>query len=131
MLELFTEDVVCDYERGIWRGRDELRKNFLAVHEQFDVHKIGSYPFLHAITNHWVELMGPDQAQGRCYLLDHATAEPGKSPLLLLGIYADEYVKRDGRWLISRSRIDYIWPDRNVKGGAPGHEMGLPSASSR
>lgn len=126
LVSLFTEDAVCDFGRGIWRGREELRRNFIEVHQHFDTNNKGSYPYLHAVTNHWVEITGEDSAEGRCYLLDYVTADPAKSPLLLLGVYADEYRKTEAGWRISRSRIDFVWPDRDVAGGAPGRGMGLP-----
>jgi len=119
---LFTEDAVCNFGggRGIWTGREELRRNWAGVHTEFDTNRAGSYPFLHAVTNHWVELTGPNSAEGRCYLLDWVTAQVDRNPLLVLGIYADIYRKESGTWRISYCRIDYVWPERDVVGGAPG-----------
>ena len=78
----------------------------------------GNYPFMHAMANQWVVLTGPDSAQGRCYLLDWATQrKTEESPLLLLATYADEYARIEGTWYISRTRLDIVWPKRNVGGG--------------
>ena len=122
LVGLFTEDAVCDFGLGIWTGRNELRDNWAKVHTQYDTNGTGSYPYLHSVTNHWIELTGPDSAEGRCYLLDWVTAQIDRNPLLLLGVYADVYRKEAGVWRISHCRIDYVWPNRQVVGGVPGEK---------
>lgn len=122
---LFTDDCVCEFgPHGTWIGNQQLRHNYEAAHEELDKLKLGSYPYLHVTTNHWVEITGPDSAEGRCYLIDWVTQVTGNlGPLLLLGVYDDEYKKVDGVWKIHRTRIDFIWPDRNLVGGSPGHRI--------
>jgi hypothetical protein len=127
LVMLFTEDAVCDFGLGRWIGRGDLRRNLAKVHAQYDQNHAGSYPYLHSVTNHWIELTGSDSAEGRCYLTCWVTAQADRNPLLLLGIYADGYRKRDDAWQIERSRVDYIWPQREVVGGVPGAESNLPS----
>jgi hypothetical protein len=123
LTSLFTEDAVCDFGRGgAWKGHDALRRGFAEAHAQYDTNRTGTYPYLHAITNHWIELTGPDSAEGRCYLLDWVTAHVDRNPLLLLGIYADVYRKDAGVWRFSRCRIDFIWPNRDIVGGVPGQQ---------
>lgn len=120
---LFTDDVVCEFGvHGTWIGKEELRKNYKAVHTEMDKLKNGSYPYLHVTTNHWVEIKTPDSAEGRCYLIDMVT-HFANSPLLLLGIYDDEYKKMNGTWKIHRTRLDYLWPNRQVVGGVPGKRI--------
>ncbi len=124
LAELFTEDAICEFGvHGTWRGRAELRKNYEVAHAHWDKLKKGSYPYMHIITNHWVEMTGPDSAEGRCYLVDTVTAEADRNPLLLLGIYDDEYKKVNGGWKIHRTRIDFVWPERSVVGGVPGRRV--------
>ena len=127
LVTLFTEDAICDFGLGRWVGRAELRSNLAKVHTQYDTNHTGSYPYMHSVTNHWSELTGSDTAEGRCYLMCWVTAQTDRNPLLLLGIYADGYRKRDGIWRIDRSRIDYTWPKHDVLGGVPGVEANLPS----
>lgn len=128
LADLFTEDVICEFGAyGTWRGKPELRKNYEAVHAHWDKLNRGAYPYMHITTNHWVELTGPDSAEGRCYLVDTVTAEAERSPLLLLGIYDDEYKKVNGAWKIHRTRLDFAWPEYNVLGGAPGRRIPAPS----
>ena len=80
------------------------------------------------MSNHWIELLDDDHAQGRCYLIDFATQKPaGENPLLLLGLYADEYRRVDGQWLISRTRLDVVWPEPDIGGGTPGNDLVLPA----
>jgi hypothetical protein len=127
LVTLFTEDVVCDFGFGVWNGRDELRRNLGNVHTQYDTNRTGAYPYMHTVTNHWIELTGPDTAEGRCYLMCWVTAQTDVNPLLLLGVYADGYRKRDGAWRIDRCRVDYVWPKRDLLGGVPGGNANLPS----
>jgi hypothetical protein len=126
LMTLFTEDAVCDFGFGLWHDHDTFRKNWAEVHRQYDKNGKGTYPYMHAICNHWIELTGPDIAEGRCYLTDWVTADAKGNPLLLLAVYADEYKRDGGRWKFNRCRIDYIWPDRNVGGGHPGQGLQLP-----
>ncbi|WP_233857133.1 nuclear transport factor 2 family protein [Paraburkholderia sp. HD33-4] len=126
--ELFASDGVCDAGRGVWVGREEIRAGLSEAFKAYDHAGHGSYPFLHAVTNHWVEIIDADTAQGRCYLLDLETAEkPERDPWLLLGSYADEYRRIDGRWYINRTRLDIVWPARNGGGGLPGLGLVLPT----
>jgi hypothetical protein len=124
---LFTTDAVCQTEGEPWRGREEIKKALSAAFTEYDQQKLGSYPFLHPVTNQWIELIDEDTAQGRCYLIDFFTQRAAaENPLLLVGIYADEYKKLEGKWYISRSRLDLVWPKRNGGGGYPGNGLVLP-----
>jgi hypothetical protein len=128
--EVFTADAIVEVTVGAMRGIDEIRETLAGAVKLFDRDNHGRYPFLHAVTNHWIKITGPDTAQGRCYLVDFETAsKPDPNPLLLLGLYADEYKRIDGAWRISRSRLEVVWPERSpgVGGGQPGREMVLPT----
>ena len=117
LTSLFTEDAECDFARGgIWKGHEALRRGFAEAHTQYDTNRHGTYPYLHSVTNHWVELTGPATAEGSCYLLDWVTSLVDRSPLLLLGIYVDAYRKDAGIWRFSQCRIDFIWPNRDIRG---------------
>jgi hypothetical protein len=125
LADLFTDDCICEFgPHGTWTGKQQLRSNYEAVSKDLDKLKTGSYPYLHVTTNHWVELTGPDTAEGRCYLIDWVTQFTANlGPLQLLGIFDDEYKKVNGAWKIHRTRIDFLWPDRHVVGGTPGHRV--------
>ncbi|MGG2396714.1 nuclear transport factor 2 family protein [Pseudomonas sp. SH1-B] len=128
LAQLFTEDAICQVDRGSWRGREAIREGLTQAFAAYDIHQRGTYPFLHAVSNHWIEVLDDDRAEGRCYLIDFdASRAPSANPLLLLGIYADEYRRVNGQWLISRTRLDVIWPEPNVAGGAPGRDLVLPT----
>lgn len=128
MIALFTSDAICEFgSRGTCVGHAQMREVFEYAHEFWDKNKRGTYPYVHAITNHWIEFTGPESAEGRCYLIDMAMCQE-QSPLLLIGAYDDEYKKVDGQWLIHRTRIDYLWPERAVTGGFPGKR--IPAAVS-
>lgn len=129
--ELFASDAVCDVGRGNWAGREAIRAGLAAAVQAYDHDRLGSYPFLHAVTNHWIEFLDADTAQGRCYLIDLETmSRRERDPWLLLGSYADEYHRIDGRWYIGRSRLDVFWPQRGAGGGRPGRDLVLPTAAA-
>jgi hypothetical protein len=112
--QVFTPDAIVEVTVGVMRGVDEIRAGLAGAFALYDRDGKGRYPFLHATANHWIRLTGPDTAEGRCYLLDFETAsKPDPNPLLLLGLYADEYKRIDSGWRISRSRLEVVWPERN------------------
>ena len=118
LTKLFTVDAIVQTDRDPWRGRDGIHAGLDKAFKDYDQNNHGNYPFMHAVTNHWVEITGPERAKGRCYLIDLVTARPkNESPLLLLGMYADEYMLIEGKWYISESRLDLVWPERNVENG--------------
>lgn len=77
------------------------------------------------------DTLGPDLVEGRSYLIDFETASKiDPNPLLLLGVYADEYKRIEGHWRISRTRLEMVWPQRSVGGGVPGNGMTLPERAT-
>lgn len=120
MVGLFAEDAMCDFgeEWGVWKGRDAIRTNYLAVMGQ-----IGS-PFdaLHCFTNPWITITSSTTAHGRWYLIDLLTRQKPvtelatrgghENPLLYLGIYEDDYVKVDGSWKFAYCKLHFLWPER-------------------
>ena len=114
--EVFSADAVVEVTVGKMTGIDAIRSGLNDAFKLFDRDHQGSYPFLHAIANHWIKLTGPDTAQGRCYLIDFETAsKPDPNPLLLLGLYADTYRRIDGEWRITHTRLEVVWPERNTR----------------
>lgn len=113
---LFSEDATCQTDRRPWEGRSEIQKGLEKAFQDFDEKSHGSYPFMHAVTNHWVEITSQTTAKGKCYLIDLLTQRPLEDlPLLLLGIYEDEYEYIDGKWYITKSVLDVAWPQRDIK----------------
>jgi len=113
LMTLLTPDVVCEFGPeygGDWVGHETIRKNFLSYMDR----EGQPWSVMHAITNHIIELTGPDTAKGRGYLLDLNLADGNENPLLLFGVYDDLYKKVDGQWLIYRTRIDFLWPTRHI-----------------
>ncbi|WP_407730664.1 nuclear transport factor 2 family protein [Pseudomonas helleri] len=114
--QVFSADAVVQVTVGKMQGIDAIRAGLAEAFTLFDRDKQGSYPFMHAIVNHWIQLTGPDTAQGRCYLIDFETAsKPDPNPLLLLGLYADQYQRIDGEWRITHTRLEVVWPERNAR----------------
>ena len=112
--QVFSADAVVEVTVGKMEGLAAIRSGLSEAFKLFDRDHHGSYPCLHAIVNHWIKLTGPDTAEGRCYLIDFETAsKPDPNPLLLLGLYADEYRRIDGQWRITRTCLEVVWPQRN------------------
>lgn len=132
LAQLFALDAVCNFGAGDIQGREAIRDGLAKAFAEYDLERHGGYPFLHAVTNQWVEILDEDTAQGRCYLLDlHTVNKPERDPWILLGMYADEYRRIDGRWYIARSQLDVLWPSRQVGGGSPAHGLVLPAPAVR
>jgi ketosteroid isomerase-like protein len=114
LAEIFTEDAVCVFGKfGEWHGRDEIRTNFAKV----DAEHHDGIPFyaLHATTDHWVEVTGPDSAIGRSYLIDIVTETPSDGePIVVVGVYDETYRKVDGNWQIARCVLQFLWPTTDV-----------------
>jgi len=101
LMELLTPDAICEFGPeygGDWVGPETIRKNFLSYMDR----EGQPWSVMHAITNHIIELTGPDTAKGRCYLLDLNLADGNENPLFLFGVYDDLYRKVDGQWLSPR-----------------------------
>jgi len=113
LMGLFSDDAVCEFGPeygGDWEDPETIRNSFLRYMER----EGQAWSVLHAITNHTIELTGPDTAKGRCYLLDLNLTDGNENPLYLFGAYDDLYKKVDGQWLIYRTRIDFLWPNRYI-----------------
>ncbi len=123
LAELFAEDAVCEFgPYGRWEGRQTIYDNYVMV-ERTSGDNPGPKPFqaMHANTNHWVELTGPDTAVGRRYLLDLLTnREAGEHPFIWLAVYDEDYRKIDGSWKFQRSAIQFLWPQKHLTGDFPG-----------
>jgi hypothetical protein len=123
LAELFTEDAVCEFgPYGQWVGRKTIYENYVEV-ERTSGPAPGSKPFqaMHANSNHWVELTGPDTAVGRRYLLDLLTdRKADEHPFIWLAVYDEAYRKIDGDWKIARSTLQFLWPEKHLTGDFPG-----------
>jgi hypothetical protein len=115
LADLFTEDAVCEFGPnygGDWVGKPQIRDNFA----QYAEAEGPIFGVMHAVTNPLIRLVDDDTAHGRWYLLDLRTTEGVDNPLILFGIYDDLYKKVAGQWLIHRTRIDFLWPQREYYG---------------
>ncbi|MFL2503928.1 MAG: nuclear transport factor 2 family protein [Candidatus Azotimanducaceae bacterium] len=112
LADLFTEDAICEFgpEYGTWEGRETIRTNYKGVFAEFN-----RFDAMHHVTNHYIDILGPDTAEGRSYLHDvMTTVEPEGQPVVWYGLYDEDYRKVDGTWLISRSTLQFLWPQKMV-----------------
>ena len=110
LADLFTEDAICEFgpEYGNWEGREMIRSNY---HGVFDAQN--QFDAMHHSSNHYVELTGPDTATGRSYLIDVVTTtKPEDQPIVWFGLYDEDYLKVDGKWLIKRCSLQFLWPTK-------------------
>ena len=116
LVSLFTDDAVCEYGEafgGDWVGKEQIRARY---HDFLYGSQRLAHSQMHAVTNPWIRLGDHDDAHGRWYQLNLNVAEGVENPLNLVGIYDDVYRKVDGQWKIHRTRIDFLWPRRELYG---------------
>lgn len=112
--EVFTPDAVVAVTVGKMEGLEAIKAGLAEAYNTFDYRKARHYPFMHAVTNHAITLTGPDTAEGLCYLLDWVTGRAEGHPVLLLGLYADKYVRVDGKWKILHTSLDVVWAHESL-----------------
>lgn len=107
---LFAADAICQTDREPWNGRTAIKEGLQKAFNDYDEHNKGRYPFLHVISNQWIEVIDDITAKGSCYLTDNITGRKSQeSTLLLLGVYQDEYKKINGQWFIQNSSLEVVW----------------------
>tara|TARA_B110000503_G_scaffold81092_1_gene124041 strand:+ start:1436 stop:1909 length:474 start_codon:yes stop_codon:yes gene_type:complete len=113
MIELFTEDAVCEYgPYGSWHGKTTILENYKAT---FTGERAAPFTSLHVDTNHRVDLVSDTLAVGQCYLTDVAThVAPTENPLVWYALYDEEYRKVEGEWKFARSSLQFFWPERHA-----------------
>ncbi len=114
LVDLFTDDAVCDFGEnyGKWVGKEEIHREYAAA----AANKSPDYGILHNVTNPWIRIVDETTAIGRWYLLNVRSTEGVESPLILFGIYDERYRKTGDGWKIQRTRIDFLWPRREING---------------
>lgn len=114
LYSLFTEDAKCEWDEdhgGTWDGIESIRSNYKIWMDKYP----GYFIFMHAVTNPWIELTGPDTAEGRWFLLDYNFHNrESMNPLGTIGIYYDCYKKVNNQWKIYKTRLDFLWPRRYI-----------------
>ncbi len=63
----------------------------------------------HAVTNHWVEFDGADQANGETYFLASIKNLASTTVELLAGRYVDHFEKRGNEWRIKTRVLIFDW----------------------
>ena len=107
MLELFCEDAVLEVPERRLEGRAAIRAFFEAVARGEGARRRVRL-MRHHVATHQIDLLGPDEARGRCYY--QVLTEDG---LDHWGRYVDEYRREAAGWRF-RSRVV------SVDGRAPG-----------
>ena len=108
---LFTDDAEIAVSAGpaIVKGHDAL----VAMAER-DHQRFGGPPtadgkaaliMRHVVSNRMVELAGRNTARGSCYVTTLIKTPDNGLAVLSIGRYEDEYVRRNGVWLIAKRRI--------------------------
>lgn len=107
---LFTEDATVDSYRGdklisSITGRKDLAQRFGDFLARFET--------VYHINGQQVVDISGDRATGTAYCqVVLVSNDNGKQTMLTQGVrYDDEYVKRDGRWLIAHRTFHFVWSD--------------------
>ncbi len=113
LVDLFTDDAICEFGPdfgGDWVGKEAIKTNFAMFAAMEGI----PFGVLHAITNPMIKLIDDTTAHGRWYMHDLITMEGVEHPPIFYGIYDDVYKKVSGEWKFYRTRIDFLWPKRQV-----------------
>ncbi len=109
LAQLFTEDAVCEFAAslglGNWHGRREIRERY----SKAPLAAADPFAYLHLATNGVIDIMGPNTANGRWFLLHLQVGLEATQPVSVTGVYDETYTKIAGEWFISRTRLDHSW----------------------
>jgi len=111
-----TDDIVVDYSGGKYHheGRDAvvawIKKG------------MGAETFLssHKMHHPEIDLTGPDSAKGVWALDDVVVDTQWNITIRGASFYDDEYVKRDGKWLIKRTSYRRVYEELQPRGNVEG-----------
>lgn len=114
MIELFTEDALCEYgPYGSWHGKATILENYKTT---LSAELAPPFSSFHVNSNHRIDLVSDSFAVGQCYLTDIVThVAPTENPLLWYAVYDEEYTKLAGQWKFSRSSLQFLWPERHAR----------------
>lgn len=112
---IFTEDAVVQLDNGLvlTNGLEDILAKVVSDQTRFNPDK--SYAIMrHEVGNVTVTLSG-DSASSDYYINTLAYNEATKRPeILACGRNEDEYVRRGGRWWISRSTLIFGWDNEEL-----------------
>ena len=107
--DTFTEDGTLEFARGSVTGREEIKaaaKGFKEAVGAIYVDVDGKPAVLRHVLAHTAIRIEGDRAWTRAQWFEMANDGPGKTLKMgTFGIYEDELVRVDGRWLFSLRRI--------------------------
>lgn len=117
--ELFVPEATCAYSAGAYsyEGRDAIVEFFRKA--------MGRESFLSSHKAHHpeIELTGPDTATGVWALEDWVIDTQWELDIRGAAFYEDEYVKRDGRWLIRHTAYRRVFEELEPRGGRSGLQL--------
>ena len=112
----FTTDAVAAYSGGgyTFEGRDAI-VDFLR-------RSMGAETFhsSHKMHNPEIDLTGPDTAKGIWALDDIVIDTKWDITIRGASFYEDDYVKRDGRWMIARTSYKRVFEELQPRGNVEG-----------
>lgn len=132
----FTEDGELEFASGSAKGRDDIRATAQQFKErigEFYKDEDGNPAILRHVLGHSAIRVEGDTAWARSFWYEMANDGPGKTLKMgTFGIYEDEMIRRDGRWLFSRRRIlnEFI-PGRHSGPANPVREMDALAGEAR
>lgn len=122
--ECFTEDGELDWAMGVAKGREQIRaeaESFKAKIGEIFKDSSGQPAKLRHVVNHKAIRIEGDKAWNTGFWWEMTNGGPdGSIALPSFGIYEDELVRVDGRWLFKRRKIcNEFLPGRESGPGNP------------
>ena len=91
--DTWAADACWEVMGNVSKGRNEIVATWKSL--------MGMFTMVAQFPHHGVLQIEGDRGKGRWMVTEHGRTAKGDAPTLMLGMYADEYVRVDGRWYFS------------------------------
>jgi len=106
LASLLAPDATVDYRGGTYHFLEQGAERILPLLEgAFNAQMVGCHTVHHPV----ITITGPDRATGEWTLTDYALNLGTNKATVGGALYKDQYIKRDGKWLIQHSQYDRLY----------------------
>ena len=96
----WAEDASWEVMGNVAKGREQIVATWKSLMSMFT--------FVAQFPHHGVLQIEGDRGKGRWMVTEHGRTEKGDNSTLTMGMYADEYVRVDGRWYFASRKFNLM-----------------------